>query len=184
MAPKPGVRALVLSAAVLLLLAGCGSWWQEQQRAAQARLARERCINRRNTISERLEPIRADQRVLQSIADERYSASPQPPAPDPQNASRYSQLDRELDEERYQDELSAWRAAEEQRRARWQQAQNERRQQAEQQLSAHLKELAAIEPELVRNGQTNEPAIARVSNCDAPSDATVSSQASSQGPRR
>ena len=179
MAYKPGARALVLSVAVILLLAGCGNWWHRQQRAAQERLARELCINRRNQISERLEPIRADQQALRDIAAERYSGTPQPLAPDPQTASRYSQLDRELDEERYQDQLAAWRWRDRQGRARWQQTQRERRQRVEQQLIAHLNALAAIDPELVHERQPDEAAITRLSDCDA-----AAAAASAQGPGR
>ncbi len=177
MAAQPGARTLLLSVAVILVVVGCGSWWRHQQRAAQERVARELCVNRGNQINARLEPIRADQQALQQIAAERYKSTPQPAAPDPKTASRYSQLDRQLDEERYQEQLAAWRWREEQRRTRWQQTQAERRQRVVQQLSVHLEELAAIDQQLVRAGQPNEAAIARLSDCD------TAATASAQGAR-
>jgi septal ring factor EnvC (AmiA/AmiB activator) len=63
-------------------------------------------------------------------------------------ASRYSQLDQQLDNERYIAELDAWRLREQQRRQRWLEGQNARKQHVQQRLNEHQRELSALEPRL------------------------------------
>lgn len=166
MAPQPGPRSLLISVAVLLLLAGCGTWWQQQQRAARERLARELCRNTSAQISRRLAPITADQLALQRLSQERYIPTAAPAPPDPERSSRFSQLDRELDDERFQQQRAAWQDLEQQRRARWEQNQQQRRERVEQQLEGHLQQLAAINPRLVVGTSTNQAEIKRLSSCD------------------
>ena len=80
MAPWFGRRPLLLGLAITLLLAGCGSWWRFQQRTLQQQQAHARCLQQRAAIAERLEPIRADQRALKTIASEPYVPTPGPPS--------------------------------------------------------------------------------------------------------
>ena len=166
MAPKLAPRLWVLFMAALLL-AGCGTWWQQQQ-AWQRRQAQERCLKRRSAIEQQLALIRSGQQALRAMAAQIYRPTPKPKPLDPQLASRFSQLDRQLDEERYGAALTAWRLDEQQRRKRWQRSQRERRQRLEAQLNRHLVALAGVDPGLVSSGQPDLAEIARLSDCGAP----------------
>ena len=165
MAPKAGLRSLVLAISATLLLAGCGTWWQWQQQALQRRLAAERCRQQRATIDAVLAQATADQLALKTITAEPYKPTPMPAPPDPDLASRFSQLDRQLDNERYEVQLAAWREREAQRRSRWQETQQERSGRVNNQLRQHVKALSAIDPNLVRNGRPDPVAIARARRC-------------------
>ncbi|MBM5802089.1 MAG: hypothetical protein FJ077_14980 [Cyanobacteria bacterium K_DeepCast_35m_m2_023] len=151
--------------AVTLLLAGCANWWQHQQKTREQHLERERCLQRRTLISQRLVPIEADQRALAQIRAERYVPTPRPLPPDPALASRYSQLDQQLDQERYLDRLGAWRWRERQRRQRWQQTQNERATRVQRQRRRHLALLAAVDPQLVSADAIHASRVAQLSRC-------------------
>ena len=167
MAPKPGPRSLVISVAVLLLLlAGCGNWWQQQERAARERKARELCIDTRNQVTQLLGPIKTEQQALARINRERYVPSAAPSAPDPAQANRFSQLDRELDQERFEQQWLNWRSQEQQRRSRWDLNQRERRGAVQERLDQHLKQLITINPDLVRGAMINTDAVARLSRCE------------------
>lgn len=168
MAPKPAPQPWVLAIATVLLLAGCGTWWQQQQQAWQRRQDHERCLKRRSAIERQMALIRADQQTLRAVEAESYKPSPAPRPIDPELASRFSQLDRQLDEERYNAALSAWKQAEEQRRQRWQLTQNERRQRLKTQLARHAASLAGLDRRLVSAGQPDPVQIARLSTCQAP----------------
>jgi len=137
----------LLSVSVVLLLAGCSPWWQRQP-ADRDSAAQQQC---RAAEAERLALERqrqADTGALVTLAAEPYQPSPAPRAPDPELASRYSQLDRELDDERYASELEAWRQREQQRRQRWSDQQRQRRQRLQQRLDEHSRASAALEPRL------------------------------------
>ena len=169
MAPPLARRSLVLSLlASGLVLAGCGTWWQQHQQAQQRRLAHERCIQQRSTLTQLINAIDADQLAQKSIAGQVYRPTTQPAAPDPELASRFSQLDRELDQERYLKEMAAWNALETQRRNVWQQDQRQRQQRVNQRLDARLQELTTLDPTLVIGGQPNRSAIARRLQCPGP----------------
>jgi hypothetical protein len=165
MTPNSWRRTVLLGGAVTLLLAGCGTWWHQQQQALQQRLARERCLQQRAAIEQRLAPIEADQKALAAIRAERYVPTPRPLPPDPALARRYSLLDQQLDEERHSDQLSAWRWRERQRRQRWQLNQNERATRVEQQRRQHLKELASLDRSLIQGEAINAARIAQRRRC-------------------
>jgi hypothetical protein len=165
MAPKAGLRSLVLATSATLLLAGCGTWWQLQQQTLQRRLAAERCRQQRASIDAVLAQAKADQRALDSITAEVYKPTPTPAPPDPELASRFSELDRQLDNERYDQQLAAWREREVQRQARWGETKRERSGRASNQLRQHVKALGAIDSNLVRNGRPNPVAIAKARRC-------------------
>ena len=132
---------------VVLLLAGCSPWWQRQPASQDSRL-QQQC---QALEAQRLgleQQRRADAQGLAAVTAEAYQPSPAPQAPDPELASRYSQLDREIDEERYAAAREAWRQREQQHRQRWTANQRERRQRLEQRLNDHVRALRALEPRL------------------------------------
>jgi hypothetical protein len=150
MAP-PLVRRSPLSklllASVVLLLAGCTPWWQRHPAGLDAKLQAQ--CNALEAERQGLDQQRqADAQGLAAIAAEAYQPTPAPKAPDPELASRYSQLDREIDDERYATALEAWRLREQQSRQRWSANQKERRQRLQQRLNQHSRALAALEPQL------------------------------------
>ena len=140
--PQPWL--LLLS--VVLLLAGCTPWWQRQP-AGQNKLQHQ-CQALEAEGLDLTQQRQADAQGLAAVTAEVYQPSPPPKAPDPELASRYSQLDREIDDERYADELEAWRQREQQRRQRWTDNQRERRQRLLQRLNDHNRSLSALAPRM------------------------------------
>ena len=163
-----GLRPLVVALAVTVLLAGCGTWWQLQQQALQRRLAVERCRQKRASIDQVLDQAKVEQQAVDRLAAEVYRPTAAPPAPDPELANRYSQLDRQLDEERYTQQREAWQASETLRRQRWQRSWQQRRQRAKQRLAVHIADLRTIDAKLVRNGRLDAAAIAQARRCPTP----------------
>jgi hypothetical protein len=137
----------LLLASVVLLLAGCTPWWQRQPASQDSRL-QQQCqaleAQRQGLEQQR----QADAQGLAAVTAEAYQPTPAPQAPDPELASRYSQLDREIDEERYATALETWRQREQQRRQRWTDNQRDRRQRLQQRLNDHSKRLRALEARL------------------------------------
>jgi TolA-binding protein len=144
--PHQRFSALV-TAMGILLLAGCTPWWQRHpasqpdggQQHCKALAAEQQLLERQR---------QADTQALTALAREPYPPSPVPEPPDPELAKRYSQLDQQLDDERYDAELEAWRLREEQRRQRWTETQRDRRLRLQQRLDDHNRGLAALKPKL------------------------------------
>jgi hypothetical protein len=136
----------LLVVSVVLMLQGCSPWWQRQP-ASQDQL-QQRCKALKREHQSLAQQRQADAQGLVAIAAEVYQPSSAPKAPDPDVARRYSQLDQQLDDERYNAELDAWRLREQQRRQRWLEGQNERKQRVQQRLNEHQRELSALEPKL------------------------------------
>lgn len=169
MAPPLARRCLVVTVVASgLLLAGCGSWWRQHQLVQQRREAHARCIAQRATLTQLIGAIEADQRALKTLSEQVYTPTRRPPPPDPDLADRFSQLDRELDQERYLKESAAWNVSETQRRSLWQQEQLQRQQRVRQRLDTRLQELMRRDPTLVIGGQPNRSAIARRTLCPKP----------------
>jgi hypothetical protein len=130
----------------VLLLPGCSPWWQRRPASPDKLQQQCKALDReRQSLDQQRQ---ADAQGLAAIAAEVYQPSPAPKAPDPDVASRYSQLDQQLDDERYNAELDAWRLREQQRRQRWLDGQNKRRQRVQQRLNEHRLGLDALEPRL------------------------------------
>jgi len=136
----------LLVASVVLQLQGCSPWWQRQP-ASQDKL-QQRCKALERERQSLAQQRQADAQGLAAIAAGVYQPSSAPKAPDPDMASRYSQLDQQLDDERYNAELDAWQLREQQRRQRWLEGQTERKQRVQQRLNEHQRELSALEPRL------------------------------------
>ena len=136
----------LLLVSVVLLLPGCSPWWQRQP-AGQDKL-QQHCKALARERQDLEQQRQADSQGLVAIAAEVYQPSPAPKAPDPDVASRYSQLDQQLDDERYNAELDAWRLREQQHRQRWIERQSERQQRVQQRLNDHRQGLNALGPKL------------------------------------
>ena len=144
--PHQRFSALV-TAMGILLLAGCTPWWQRhpasqpdgRQQHCKALAAEQQLLEQQR---------QADPQALTALAREPYPPSPVPEPPDPELAKRYSQLDQQLDDERYDAELEAWQLREKQRRQRWTETQRDRRLRLQQRLDDHNRGLAALKPKL------------------------------------
>jgi len=135
------------TAAALLLVAGCTPWWQRHP-ASQPEGQQQRCSALAAEQQQLNQQLQAESQALTALAKKPYVPSPAPEPPDPALASRYSQLDQQLDDERYAAELDAWRLREDQRRQRWNGTQGERRQRLQQRLTDLNGRLSALKPKL------------------------------------
>lgn len=167
MALKLNRSLWVAAVTAAIFLAGCGTWWQQQQ-AWQRRQSYERCQKRRVAIEQQLSQIDRAQDSLRKIEAERYQASPAPKPIDPELASRFSQLDRQIDEERYLAALSTWKQQEQQRLAQWQKQQQQRRDEAQLQRTAAISKLTTIDTSLMKNGTPDAAQLDRLRTCAKP----------------
>jgi len=164
MATKAGPSLLaVVTIVTVLLLAGCGTWWQ--QRLGTRQREHQRCLQQRGRIALVMQQLAADQQALSTLAAERYIPSQKPTAPDPALAERFSQLDRDIDQERYKQQLEAWQRRESAARDRWQQTHAERVSRVEGRLAQHTRSLAELNSALITGGKPDPVAIRRLSDC-------------------
>jgi hypothetical protein len=174
--PRRG-GAVGLAMAAALLLSGCQAlppWLRQLDRsrnAGQQQLeqALERCRQQQPQVELLLRQLQADAQAISTLEAERYSPSRKPQPPDPRLAARFSQLDRELDQERYDQEMARWSSREQQRQANWQQDHKQRLEQVQLQRSRHLAQLARLNPALAAGpeGRLDADAVRRFSLCRA-----------------
>lgn len=82
---------------------------QQQQQRQRQQLAARQCLQQREVLLEGLAELR---RAEASLAEQRVLApapTEQPPVWDEEKESRYSEVDQELDRQRYEQDLAAWR---------------------------------------------------------------------------
>lgn len=140
---------------------------QEQKR--QQQVALRQCLQRRQELLQGLAELRRAEAVL---ADERAAPLPSLPAPpiwDEATEQRYSQVDQELDRQRYEQELESWRRRRADRRADLEQ-QRLRLAQAQQRLNRQAQGLQKRYPELFTGPTSIEvkpQELERLSRCPA-----------------
>jgi hypothetical protein len=135
--PRP---PLLLAALLAVALVGCNG--AERQRREQAERDRagavqrqlqlgalvNRCRRQQPTVQKLVQEHDRTSTVLTRLNQQRYSPLPQPGAPDPAVLARFTREDQEMEQERYQQALARWRAANGAERRRWEGAQEARRQ--------------------------------------------------------
>jgi hypothetical protein len=157
------------------LLVSCGPSAQ-QRREAQARAEQlqralaqlQRCRRDQPRVSQLGQEVTRHSNQIRALNAERYVPSPRPEPPDPLLASRFTQEDRELDELRYRERLSAWEALEQQRYGRWLSDQQGQRDRLRKLLESDATKLKQIAPELfTSSGQPllKPDALARATRC-------------------
>ncbi|MFY8149750.1 MAG: hypothetical protein ACOVNL_11135 [Prochlorococcaceae cyanobacterium] len=143
----------------------------EQERLARQRAQRERqqqlalCRRQRTAL---IEAINAWRRTEQELADlrlERYRPLPPPPPIDEEREQRYRPEDRELDRERYENDLATWRQEESERRARWQARRQARQEELRQRQRRERETLRQLQPAVLQGERLDEAAIARHTHC-------------------
>jgi DNA segregation ATPase FtsK/SpoIIIE-like protein len=138
---------------------------EQAQQRLQADLAR--CRQQRQPMLALVTELR---RTRQTLADQRleaYTPAPRPQPPDEELEARYRPEDQELDRERYEAALAAWREAESQRRRRWEARHRARRMVLEAQQQQQLAELRRRNPALLKGDALQEQAVSRYSQCRA-----------------
>ncbi|MCT0223619.1 hypothetical protein [Synechococcus sp. CS-1328] len=144
---------------------------QERQRREQAqqRLQADlaRCRQQRQPMLTLVTELRRTRQSLADLRLEGYDPSPRPRPPDEELEARYRPEDQELDRERYEAALAAWKQAEWQRRGRWEARHRERRAVLETQQRQQLAELRRLNPSLLKGDRFEEQDVARYSHCRA-----------------
>lgn len=140
MQKRQAATTLVIAAAMALTLLGCnGAERQrqqqaERQRAAAAQRQRQlnalvnRCRVQQPSVQRQLEELQRSNRELAKLKEQTYIPLPRPAAPNPELLERFTRDDQELELERYEQALGAWRSSNRAERRYWEGEQEARRQ--------------------------------------------------------
>ena len=125
--------SLFFAALVALTLLSCNG--AEQQRREQAAVAERqlsalvsRCRGQQPAVQRQLEALQRSNRELTKLKEQTYNPLPRPAAPNPELLERFTRDDQELEQERYEQALAAWRSSDRAERRYWQGAQEAKRQ--------------------------------------------------------
>ncbi|MEB3263412.1 MAG: hypothetical protein VKJ66_03465 [Synechococcus sp.] len=137
---------------------------QEQaERERKAQLAR--CREQGPALAALVEAWRRTEQELADLRLERYRPLPPPPPIDEERESRYRPEDQELDRERYESDLAAWRQQEGERRARWQARQRAQEATLRERQRQDLAALRKLQPAVLRGDRLDEAAVLRHTRC-------------------
>ena len=163
-------RRLGAGALTLLLLGGCGwigdgpatppqALQQEQERARQQRLQRlvQDCRGGQAALRRLTAQLQANSTALEQLAERRYAPSARPRPPADAVLQRYTISDQELELERHQQALDAWRRRESWRRRSWLNEQAAARGRLEEQRRQLRLQLAELQPAAVGPAPALEP---------------------------
>jgi predicted negative regulator of RcsB-dependent stress response len=147
--------SLLIATFVALTLLGCnGAERQRQQEAERQRAAaaeRERqlnalvnrCRDQQPAVQRQLEKLQRSNRELARLKEQTYTSLPRPAAPNPELLERFTRDDQELELERYEQALVAWRNSDRAKRRYWQGEQAAQRQRSAALLQQAQKALLA-----------------------------------------
>ena len=158
--------SLFLTTLMVLTLLGCnGAEQQRRERAAAAQRQLSamvsRCRSQQPAVQHQLLELRRSSSELANLKQQAYSPLRRPTAPDPKLMARFTREDQELEHERYEQALSAWRSSDHaERRSKQgeQEAKWQRNTARQQQAEKALLTLGVGSTEAARNAW---------SNCDA-----------------
>ena len=148
MLQRPATASLFFATLLALTLVGCNG--AERQRREQAAAAQQqlsalvsRCRGQQPAVQRQLQELRRSSSELANLKQQTYLPLRKPVAPDPELMARFTRDDQELEQERYQQALAAWRSSDRAERRYWQgeheakrQRSTARQQQAEKALLA------------------------------------------------
>lgn len=132
MQQQRSTASLLLATLVALTLLGCDGAEQqrqqeaERQRAAAAERQRQlnalvkRCRDQQPAVQRQLEKLRRSNMELARLKEQTYTPLSKPAAPNPELLERFTRDDQELELERYEQALTAWRDNDRARRRIWQ----------------------------------------------------------------
>jgi hypothetical protein len=164
--------SLFFASIIALTLLGCNGGERqkrEQAAAAQRRLSAlvKRCRGQQPAVQLQLQELRISSSELANLKQQPYSPLRKPTAPNPELMARFTREDQELEQERYEQALAAWRSSDSAERRYWQGEQEAKRQGStarQQQAEKALLALGVGSSAATRNAW---------SNCDAKSLATI-----------
>lgn len=139
---------------------------QEQERDEREHKAQlALCRTQREALLPLVEAWRRSEQELADLRLERYRPLPPPPPIDEERESRYRPEDQELDRERYENDLAAWRQEEGARRARWRSRQRAREATLRDRQRQDLAALRKLQPAVLRGDRLDEAAVVRHTRC-------------------
>lgn len=157
--------------ACLLLLAALVGGCQKAKQPPSEQLVR--CLRDRGQLVAQVAGLRPQLQALATIKRERFVPPAKPTPIDPELAERYSQEDRELDEQRYQSSLLVWEQMNAERYRLWLVDHTRRQRALELDVERQAKVLKLLNPAVVKRTPTkpgsfelNRQAVEKYSNCD------------------
>ena len=161
---KRGIGFSLILAAVL---GGC----QKASQPPNEELAK--CLRNQSQLVAQVAGIEPQLKALAKLKQETFVPPAKPTPIDPELAERYTQEDRELDEQRYQDSLLAWEQLHAERYRLWLIDHTRRERALELQVERQAKALKQLNPALVQRSpnkskaiQLNGQAVEKYSHCD------------------
>ena len=125
--------SLFFATLMALMLLGCNG--EERQKREQAAAAQRqlsalvrRCRSQQPAVQRQLQELRRSSSELANLKQQAYSPLRRPAAPDPELMARFTREDQELEQERYEQALAAWRSSDRAERRYWQGEQEAKRQ--------------------------------------------------------
>ena len=164
--PAPSRRACLW---VLLgaLLGGC----QSRQQPPSEQLVQ--CLREQGQFVAQVAGLKPQLQALATIKQERFVPPAKPTPIDPELAERYSQEDRELDEQRYQSSLLVWEQMNAERYRLWLVDHTRRERALELDVERQAKALKQLNPTVVQRSpnrpgsiELNRQAVEKYSHCD------------------
>lgn len=158
--------SLFFASLLALTLLGCDG--AERQKREQAAIAERqlsalvsRCRGQQPAVQRQLQDLQRSSSELANLEQQSYVPLRKPTAPDPELLARFTREDQELEQERYEQALAAWRSSDRAERRYWQGEQEAKRQRStgrQQQAEKALLALGVDGTAAARNAW---------SNCDA-----------------
>jgi hypothetical protein len=131
------------------------------------------CLRDQSKLVAQVAGLRPQLQALATIKQERFVPPAKPTPIDPELAERYSQEDRELDEQRYQSSLLVWEQMNAERYRLWLVDHTRRQRALELEVERRAQALKQLNPEVVQRSPNkpgslalNRQAVEKYSNCD------------------
>ena len=163
LARSRGAGLLILAA----LIGGC----QKAQQPPSEQLVR--CLRDQGQLVAQVAGLKTQLQALATIRQDRFIPPAKPTPIDPELAERYSQEDRELDEERYQSSLIVWEKMNAERYRLWLVDHTRRERALELDVERQAQALKQLNPAVVQRTpnkpgsfELNRQAVEKYSNCD------------------
>ncbi len=163
MQQRRATASLFFATLIALTLLGCnGAERQKREQAAaaqrQLRALVSRCRGQQPAVQRHLQELQRSSSELANLKQQAYSPPLKPAAPDPEPTARFTREDQELEQERYEQALAAWRSSDRAARLYWQGEQEAKRQRStarQQQAEKALLALGVGGTEAARNAWSN-----------------------------
>ena len=163
LARSRGAGLLILAA----LIGGC----QKAQQPPSEQLVR--CLRDQGQLVAQVAGLKTQIQALATIKQDRFIPPAKPTPIDPELAERYTQEDRELDEERYQSSLIVWEKMNAERYRLWLVDHTRRQRALELDVERQAQALKQLNPAVVQRTpnkpgsfELNRQAVEKYSNCD------------------